>query len=314
MPALIEAIERVPANGCDPFSGLPRVPVERRSNLTQASFQEFVRGAGRPVIITDATLRWPARKRWSFEFFAANYGNRRVIATPNLVTHQDSRRIRLSDFILYCHAPSLSPLRTVSTPAPLYVSFPVRQHFPELIADFSLPEFMENCYRELTGQLLGWYYDTFAWIYLGPSGTVTPLHVDHFMTHTISAQISGRKRFLLLSPDVLDRIPEAAGISRDVFLATGPDPDAPVAVHEAVVGEGETLMFPAGWAHHVVALDPSISLSINFVGPSNYLSHLMMISRQLPAWGRRINSVPFRAANRCEWSAGSFTALDAPAC
>ncbi len=309
MPALAEVIHKT-QNPYDPFPSVPVVPVKRRSGMTAEKLNEFLQSPGSPVIITDSARAWPRPHSWSFDYLTRIYGERRLVATPNLISYEDSRRVRLRDFTLYCQAPSLSPLSTYATEMPLYVSFPIRQKFPELMKEFSLPPFIENIYDPLLGELREWYLDTFAWIYMGPRHTVTPLHVDQFMTHTLSAQVAGRKKFLLFSPEILGRIAEPGPSSlRDVFSLTECLADAPLVIHETVVEEGEMLIFPAGWAHHVVSLEPAISVSVNFVAQTNVLAHLMMISRQLPAWARRTHTAGFRAANRCEWSSKNFSAF-----
>jgi hypothetical protein len=103
-----------------------------------------------------------------------------------------------------------------------------------------------------------------AELWMGPAGTITPLH--HDTSNILFVQVHGRKRVQLVPPaelSVLDFVdghfvPESR---LDDLLGTE------IAVREVELGPGETLHIPVGWWHRVVALAPSISLSINgFVG------------------------------------------------
>ena len=51
------------------------IQIERKSNVSPADIaRDYLQGVGKPVIITDATENWPARSKWTFEFFKTVYG------------------------------------------------------------------------------------------------------------------------------------------------------------------------------------------------------------------------------------------------
>lgn len=103
--------------------------------------------------------------------------------------------------------------------------------------------------------------------WLGPKGTVTPLHCD--FDDNIFAQIWGTKRIFLAPPhhDEFLYVREA----NPVLFGSPVDPEAPdyerfpLARHanliECIVKPGDLLYVPAGWYHQVRAL--SFSLSSN---------------------------------------------------
>lgn len=132
-----------------------------------------------------------------------------------------------------------------------------------------LPPYLGNLeLRELNG-MCHWpsYFDKMGpprfWI--GPAGTVTPLHCDY--DDNIFAQIWGTKR-IFLSPPHHDEFlyPNQANA---ILFGSPFDPEAPdfdrfplarqATMIECVVNPGDMLYVPAGWYHQVRALTFSLS-------------------------------------------------------
>jgi len=307
------------------FFRFPNVPVETKEVVSPQDFsREYLRGWGKPVVITGATDAWAARSRWTFDFFAGRYGTETVLAVDNQIKPTVGRRVELGEFLVYCQAPSLSVLGEVPTPHSLYASYRPFSKHPELLDDFHQPSFVENSFLQLKGKLKDWYNESFGWLFFGPKGTVTPLHVDHFMTHSWLAQLVGRKRVLLFAPEDVDRIPglnPPGALLSDLFFQKEDHADHPrneggssrgaVQTYEAIIGPGEVIFIPAGWAHTVTSLEPSITMSFDVVNEFNLIPHLMMISRKLPQWSQKINTPTFRSVNQVRWSAKDFAFLDA---
>jgi hypothetical protein len=299
-------------------NALPHVPVERRELLSREEFShEYLRGWGKPVVVTGATDSWAARGKWTFDFFAERYGTETILAVDNQIKPTVGRRLELSEFLLYCQCPSLSILGQVATPHPLYASYRPFSMHPELLDDFRQFTFLENSFLKLKGELREWYNESFGWLFFGPAGTLTPLHVDHFMTHSWLAQFAGRKRVLLFSPEDAGRIPGLSSpdaLLPDLFLQKEDGPvhasvDGAVKTYEAIVGPGEVIFIPAGWAHTVTSLEPSITMSFDVVNEFNLIPHLMMICRKLPQWSQKIDTPTFRRANQVRWSTRDFALL-----
>ncbi|WP_181427837.1 cupin-like domain-containing protein [Pseudomonas mosselii] len=113
-------------------------------------------------------------------------------------------------------------------------------------------------------------------VWLGPAGTVTCLHCDY--EDNLFAQVWGRKRFLLASPATLGNLYVEA--VKPTLSISSFDPDQPdyekyplaraVDFIECIVQPGDLLYLPAGWFHHVTALD--FSLSINRWMPGTSLA------------------------------------------
>jgi ribosomal protein L16 Arg81 hydroxylase len=70
---------------------------------------------------------------------------------------------------------------------------------------------------------------------------------------------------------------------------------------EVVLHPGEVLFIPANWYHYVVSLDPSISLTFNFINAANFGAHFMSTVTDLPAWSRKLDKARLRTALGFQW-------------
>jgi hypothetical protein len=133
----------------------------------------------------------------------------------------------------------------------------------------ALPPYLGNLELRELNSLCHWptYFDKMGpprfWV--GPAGTVTPLHCDY--DDNIFAQIWGTKR-IFLSPPHHDEFlyPREANA---ILFGSPFDPEAPdfdqfplarqATMIEVIVHPGDMLYVPAGWYHQVRALTFSLS-------------------------------------------------------
>ncbi len=112
-----------------------------------------------------------------------------------------------------------------------------------------------------------------VFLWLGPAGTVTPLHFD--LANVLYVQVYGRKRFTLVSPLEGPYLYNRVGVYSPVDPLS-PDYEAhplyaAVRPVSCVVEPGDALFIPVTWWHHVEAIEASISISFtNFAYPNTF--------------------------------------------
>jgi hypothetical protein len=288
---------------------LRSVPIRRESGIAREEFEcKYMTGTGCPVIVTDAADGWPAMQKWNFRWLAEKCGHMKVVVKDDLFNPSCSRIIPLRRFLVYCEHPWTSPLNDEPVAHPFYTSFKPFVEHPDLMDDFAPPYFFDNIYEELPAEYQAWYRRVFGYLFVGPKGTVTPLHVDIYMTHAWLTQIVGRKHMILFSPA------DAANIYDGAIDPLNPDLGryplaANATAYEAVLEPGETILFPAGWYHYVRSLDPSISLSFNGVNHTNFVQHILSICRGLPRWAQLVNLPEFSGPSGVHWTREAFDLL-----
>jgi len=113
----------------------------------------------------------------------------------------------------------------------------------------------------------------YRFVYLGPAGTSTPLHVDVLHSYSWSVNVAGRKRWRLVPPEWTECLLGPGG-----ELAPSLDPALPgfprvrealAHVVEVVQETGEALFVPSGWHHTVENLEDTLSINHNWINAYN---------------------------------------------
>ena len=141
---------------------------------------------------------------------------------------------------------------------------------------------------------------------IGPKNAQIGLHYDFLETHAYLAQIVGRKRCVLFSPD------DSAALYDGAV-----NPDEPeferfplfrnATAYECILEPGELLFIPYRWWHHVVALDNSITVNYNFFNRVNFGAFLTSLFQALPDIVDGLAQSPeARAALGIDWVCRGF--------
>jgi hypothetical protein len=239
--------------------------IEKRSGVSRDEFIERYVRPGRPVVLTDLTRDWPAMQRWSFAEFKRRYGGLTVQVQSgrdsdanfevNKVNHR--RDTNFASFV--------DRILTSGTTNDEYLTanneLLRRPEFNGLLDEIgSLPDFcIQSAIRNS------------AYLWIGPSGTRTPLH--HDMVMLLHTQIVGRKRWRFISPlsgpSLYNDYDVYSPVDFDALdLKRFPDAGR-VKVLDVIVEPGESVFLPLGWWHQVSSLDKCISLSFTNIDVPN---------------------------------------------
>ena len=233
-----EAIKRV-ARTLPAITGVPHT-----GPLDAARFRALA-AQGLPFLMTGAVKRWPLCQ-----------------LTPQALRERYSHlpvRARVGDYINTAFAPDRA-MQDMSM-----------AEYLDLVAQgvHDLPPYLGNLELRELNRLCHWpaYFDKIGppRYWLGPAGTVTPLHCDY--DDNLFAQIWGSKRIILAPPHHDEFLyPREANA---ILFGSPFDPEAPdyerfplarqATLIECLVEPGDMLYVPAGWYHQVRSLAFSLS-------------------------------------------------------
>lgn len=233
--------------------------VPRLERLSPTELERDFLLRDRPVILTRAIDDWPAT-RWTLPFLKQTCGRQELrVRGGDRLTWRLLGRVPADDYIDFLAGetsslPDDSPLLAHAGQRP-YAAF---NSLRSLEHDVDFQALVPDDYR-LTA--------TMVWI--GPSGSLTPMHYDASGI-SLFAQIVGRKRFVLYPYEQTpDLYPSDIFDYQSVFSAVNLDaPDlqahpnfARTKAIEVIVSPGELLVIPNKMWHQVTALDTSVSIT-----------------------------------------------------
>ncbi|CAI5789204.1 JmjC domain-containing protein [Podarcis lilfordi] len=137
--------------------------------------------------------------------------------------------------------------------------------------------------------------DDYRFVYMGPKGSWTPFHADVFRSYSWSANICGKKKWLVFPPGQEEFLRDRHG--HLPFDITAPDlkksnlypryaqSSPPV---EIIQEAGEIVFIPSGWHHQVYNLEDTISINHNWVNGCNVAIMWSFLQDELAAVQREI--------------------------
>lgn len=236
---------------------LERVERCARGDLTPEDFYHCYVLPCKPVILTDALRDWPLYNMSQEESLVHFEGLQGMIRAGDYVskTFSKNRTFRAESMAAFVRAAQEYSATDASEP-------------PPYLGSNTMPESLEALIRWPDYFRRDQYIPPRIWI--GPKGTVTPLHRDD--TDNLFTQVWGEKAFILAAPHERGRLYawttyRQGGLEGSEVDAENPDyqkhPEAQgVNFLHLRIGPGEMLFIPDGWFHHVRSL--SLSLSVNF--------------------------------------------------
>ncbi|XP_067834891.1 2-oxoglutarate and iron-dependent oxygenase JMJD4 [Heptranchias perlo] len=253
---------------------------------TDLSYSEFFRDFLLPnypcILSPEFTEGWRSRQQWAkgdgrpdFEHLLKNFGDSIVpVANCDVKEYNANPKhnIPLRDYISYWKEHRESGYS--SPQGCLYMKdWHMRRIFPDH-GVYSTPLFFQsdwlNEYWDATE------LDDYRFVYMGPKGSWTPFHADVFRSYSWSANVCGRKKWLLFPPGEEEHLRDRSGDL--VYDAQSPvlqDRDRypkysqccqPIEVMQEV---GEVIFVPSGWHHQVYNLEDTISINHNWLNGCN---------------------------------------------
>jgi len=228
--------------------------VDELTSLDPERFLKDYYATNRAFVLRGGAKHWNAVERWTFDLFRERFGSESV---DYMYGEQ-----RYADLAGSTRTTDLASLLDLMRQAPLsnaYYIASVNQGLTrmvlETLSDWGEFEFLPGIDMTNVAKVRLW---------LGPKGTITPLHCDAI--NVLFVQITGSKKFVLApSHEVVHIYNE-----RSLFSSVDPAcvdaaafPDAVDIRWRAVeVEAGDILFIPLGWWHWVYANSESISVSI----------------------------------------------------
>ena len=242
----------------------PEIP--RRHRLSREEFLDAYYTAGRPVIITGMMDDWPARSRWCPDYFKRHFGERMVEVQFGREgdAHYEINKIAHRKVMPFGEFVRLT--ESVESSNDFYMTAynegRNRTSLAGLWDDIvQLPAYLSN-----EGVNRG-----FLW--LGPAGTITPLH--HDLTNNFMTQVLGRKRVFVAAACEVGHVynhehcfshVDARLIDLERFPLARDTPFLSCVLHP-----GEILFLPVGCWHFVEGLDITATVSFtNFLWDNDF--------------------------------------------
>jgi hypothetical protein len=244
-----------------------RTSIEKIDMPDRETFLDKYWSASQPMVIKNFAHDWPAMQKWDLDYFETNFGDEEVEIQTGRETDPDfelnssihKTKVKLKEYIaLIKDNPISNDYYMTANNHTLK-----NNKFKKILEDAgSLPDYATNFTSD---------GNTHLWI--GPQGTVTPLHHDE--TAIFHLQIKGRKHWKLISPLAAPNLYNHINVFSPVDLENIDYEKYPlmkkVSVMEVTVEEGEAIFLPVGWWHNVVSKDVCISLSFcGFIFPNTW--------------------------------------------
>ncbi len=250
--------------------------------------------AEHPCVVRGFTGQWAASRHWtSFDRLNEAFGSFPVTAgAPQFITHKHSKMCQVkTDFGTY--------LSYVQNPERLEELFEGKwsKGDANVLRELDLPLYCgnlrlvrhsrEQILSEITPLVPGgmeclngdipYYYQSgnHVWLYVSLAGALTPLHQDNNAVIAYLAQMQGHKEAILYSPEDKQHFWNRELGYMDPLC---PNDDEFPTWREAQpwtasLHPGELLIWGPNWAHHVVTLSNSITVSFDIVNRLNLAAY-----------------------------------------
>jgi hypothetical protein len=250
------------------------IPIDRRGDLSPTEFRSQYLNRGLPVILEGAGRDWKCSREWSFDNFRERFGPEKIKLVQRKGVAPDDEVVdgrEFSEEVVFSEF-----LDQVLGTGRKYMRFsPLLERFPELRDDID---------QEFLSSMPGANWGTTYQLFIGGTGTFTPLH--NAITPFFFLNICGVKRWQFIpgtylavldpSPDGLTYNHTAADLGMS-NLDRYPGFDC-IDRMEAEMRPGDILFNPSWMWHCAQNSSPTIGVRCGFVHPPTMLREALTLT------------------------------------
>ncbi len=234
------------------------VPIE--TDLDPKDFQTKYVLRNRPVILRGVVDKWSASSKWDFNYFANEYGE--IEVNVNLYDLKNTKQSNLKSLV--------KDIKNSDSNNPVYLQeWWFQTVCPNLLNDIKVPEYFVN---DQNLKLFGFYNST---LWIGAKGAFTPIHQDSVFSNVWTAQIRGKKEWILFDKNAVLKSDGNGGGDYDDFLSNQNN-----GVIHCTLEAGDILYVPYKWWHRAQTLEDAISLNTFYITDEivkRYISNVFSI-------------------------------------
>lgn len=226
-------------------------PIERREKLAPKEFKETYLKHKKPVVFTDLMDSWPAKEKWSFDFFKNEHGDHLVpvYAGTGGKTKGYMKPDKIITFREY-----ITSIENGENNYRMFL-FNIAKEIPELVSDIKVPK-----------EMMSGFMKSFAFMFFGSKGSKVRLHFDLDMSHLFLNQFQGIKRVVLFPHAYSKNLYHQPFTVASFIDVNNPDYERYPALkyvkgYEVFLQPGETLFIPSGVWHYVEYTEASFSIN-----------------------------------------------------
>lgn len=227
-------------------------PIEICDHIDRATFQERFLKPNKPVVMKNFSGSWPAKDKWSFDYFKSRYPDLMVPVYGEAFADTGKSYTSTDDKMLF--SDYLDLIASKPTQLRMFL-FNIFKHIPDLCQDFNYPD------------IIDYYVKKHPFMFFGGATSKVDAHFDLDLSHVFLTQFHGRKRVILFGPEYsthLYRHPLTVSCNLDLG-----NPDfqkypklLEAKGYECEINNSETLFIPSGYWHYIYYVEGGFALSL----------------------------------------------------
>eukprot|EP01064_Diplonema_japonicum_P009049 TRINITY_DN16500_c0_g1_i1.p1 TRINITY_DN16500_c0_g1~~TRINITY_DN16500_c0_g1_i1.p1 ORF type:complete len:342 (+),score=52.52 TRINITY_DN16500_c0_g1_i1:53-1027(+) len=227
----------------------------------------------RPFTVENGCKDWNAWSDWTLETFLNRFSDCKVHVSFSKGKLVKPKEDRTEEMPLGTFIRSFEKLTEVSertqTPPPYLRAWDFRTDDTAKVLsnDYTPPEWATDYFDKMKEE----DRPDFKWLFIGPKGVRTPLHIDPCLTHAWMGQIQGEKIWKFVPPSDISHLIDDHGFADLSNIDPVRFPTAgEAAVITTTLTPGQILFVPQGWAHDVTTTSHGIAVTHNFIDKTGY--------------------------------------------